>query len=216
MLELNKLYNMDCMQGMKEFPDGFFDLAISDPPYGITRFMRSDCAAYKTPSRLRKYGSMETVNRWIPTPEYFKELFRIAKHSIIWGYNHLSDMLPPCTEFICWYKHQPVENFSDAELAWTDFGKVARVIDLPYFGSINADPDGRIHPTQKPVKLYKLILQRYAKDGFRVLDTHAGSCSSLIACHDMGCDFVGFEINEEFYKKAIDRMEAHFAQLTFF
>ena len=113
MLELNKLYNMDCMQGMKEFPDGFFDLAICDPPYGIKRFMRSDCeadfTADKTPSRLRKYGSMETVNRWCPTTEYFKELFRIAKHSIIWGYNHLSDMLPPCTEFICWYKHQPVE-----------------------------------------------------------------------------------------------------------
>ena len=212
MLELNHLYNIDCMQGMREFPDGFFDLAIVDPPYGITRFKRED----NVPSRIAKYGQMKTVNGMVPDSAYFQELFRVSKNQIIWGYNHLSELLPSCSEFVVWYKHQPVENFSQCELAWTSFGKVARVIDLPYFGTVNQDPDGRIHPTQKPIKLYKKLLQRYGEPGQIVLDTHGGSCSSLIACHDMHFPFVGFELDAGYYAAAQKRMQDHFAQLTFF
>lgn len=175
------LYNADCMDVMRAFKDKEFDLAIIDPPYGIDK-------AFTPTSRIAKYGQMESVNDWKPTPEYFSELFRISKNQIIWGYNHLSDMLPKCKEFLFWYKHQPVVSYADGELAWTSFKKTAICIDLPYFGSINADKI-RIHPTQKPVKLYEWILNHYAKPGMKILDTFGGSMSSVIACYRGGTTY---------------------------
>lgn len=172
------LYNADCMEIMRTFQDNEFDLAIVDPPYGIEK-------GFQATSRIAKYGKMESVNDWKPTPEYFRELFRVSREQIVWGYNHLSDMLPTCKEFIFWYKHQPVKTYSDGELAWTSFRKTAICIDLPYFGTMNAD-DIRIHPTQKPVKLYAELLNRYAKPGMRILDTFGGSMSSMIACYRWG------------------------------
>ena len=109
----------------------------------------------------------------------------VSKNQIIWGYNHLSDMLPTCKEFLFWFKHQPVASYADGELAWTSFTKTARCIDLPYIGSYNADKQ-RIHPTQKPVKLYAWILNNYAQPGMKILDTFGGSMSSMIACHRGG------------------------------
>lgn len=172
------LYNADCMEVMKTFADKEFDLAIVDPPYGTEK-------GFQATSRIAKYGQMESVNDWKPSPEYFKELFRVSKNQIVWGYNHLSDMLPTCKEFLFWFKHQPVVTYSDGELAWTSFTKTAKCIDLPYFGSLNADAI-RIHPTQKPVKLYAWILNNYAKPGMKILDTFGGSMSSMIACHRGG------------------------------
>lgn len=172
------LYNADCMDVMRGFKDNEFDLAIVDPPYGIEK-------GFQATSRIAKYGKMESVNDWKPTPEYFRELFRVSREQIVWGYNHLSDMLPTCKEFIFWYKHQPVKTYSDGELAWTSFRKTAICIDLPYFGTMNAD-DIRIHPTQKPVKLYAELLNRYAKPGMKILDTFGGSMSSMIACYRWG------------------------------
>lgn len=172
------LYNADCMEVMKSFPDKSFDLAIVDPPYGIEK-------AFQATSRIAKYGQVQTCNDYKPTKEYFEELFRVSKNQIIWGYNHLSDMLPSCKEFLFWYKHQPVDTYSDGELAWTSFRKTAKCIDLPYRGTINAD-EFRIHPTQKPVKLYGWILAHYAKAGMKILDTHGGSMSSMIACYRGG------------------------------
>lgn len=122
-------YNMDCLDGMKEFPDGFFDLAIVDPPYGIERFQQS-------PSRISKYGRMDIVNDARPNQEYFNELFRVSKNQIVWGFNHLSDLLPTTKEFIFWYKHNPVESYSDGELAWTSFTKTAKCFDYPYWGGV--------------------------------------------------------------------------------
>lgn len=125
----NIVYNMDCMEGTREYPDGYFDLAVVDPPYGIEK-------AYKATSAIRRYGSIHMANDLKPTKAYFNELMRVSKNQIIWGYNHLSDMLPATKEFIFWYKHQPVDTYADGELAWTSFNKTAKCFDYPYFGNV--------------------------------------------------------------------------------
>lgn len=208
MLDTNGFYNMDCMEGMKEFPDKYFELAIVDPPYGIDKSLSA-------PSRIRKYGQTITGNDLKPSEEYFSELFRVSKNQIVWGYNHLSDYLPPTKEFIFWYKHQQVVSYSDGEIAWTSFAKTAKCFDYPYFGNINAEQN-RIHPMQKPVALYQWILQEYAKPGYKILDTHVGSASSLIACYNMGFDYVGFELDRYYYEAATERLEAVKAQMNLF
>lgn len=134
----SEVFNEDCMICMHRYPDKYFDLAVVDPPYGIEK-------GFSATSRIQKYGQMQTVNDKKPTPEYFKELFRVSKNQIIWGYNHLSDMLPTTKEFIFWYKHQPVESYSDGELAWTSFKKTAKCFDYPFFGG-----NGRRQRRQNP------------------------------------------------------------------
>ena len=184
---------------MKEYPDKYFDLAIVDPPYGIEK-------AFTKGSHLLKYGQMKTVNDLKPTPAYFDELFRVSKNQIIWGYNHLSDMLPSTKEFVFWYKHQPMDSFSDGELAWTSFTKTAKCFDYPFFGGVHQEKD-RFHPTQKPVALYAWLLNTYAKPGDKILDTHVGSASSLIACHRLGFEYVGFELDKHYFDLANERLE---------
>lgn len=231
-------YNMDCMQGMKEFPDNYFDLAIVDPPYGDgggtwtngTRFgQRFD--RYKNPpmQQPRPMGDTAAVGggwsiengrnmgdeirkkivAWdvAPGKEYFDELFRVSRSQIIWGGNYFP--LPATRCFIIWRKTNVPEKFSMAmaEYAWTSFNANAKVFDYSAVGQ-----DGRFHPTQKPVALYKWLLQNYAKPGDKILDTHVGSASSLIACYDMGFDYVGFEIDEEYYNKANKRLEEEMLQ----
>ena len=198
------------MEAMKEFPDKFFDLACIDPPYGVNRFLNNQ------PTRLNKYGSMQTANDLKPSKEFFAELFRVSKNQIIWGYNHLSDMLPSTKEFIFWYKHQPVDTYSDGELAWTSFDKTAKCFDYPFFGGTGADEDGRIHPTQKPVTLYRWIYQHYAKPGDKILDTHLGSGSSRIAAYDANLDFWGYEIDKTYFDLQEERFARHTAQTSLF
>lgn len=154
---ISDVANIDCMEFMKLFPDKFFDLAVVDPPYGID-------AGFHATSRIAKYGQTKTVNDNKPRPEYFIELFRVSKNQIIWGYNHLSDMLPKCKEFIFWYKHQPVRSYADGELAWTSFRGSAKCFDYPFFGGVNKEKI-RIHPTQKPVALYAWIFEKFARGG---------------------------------------------------
>lgn len=156
---ISDVANMDCMEYMAQFPNKFFDLAVVDPPYGISR-------AFSSASRIKKYGQMRTVNDMKPSTDYFKELFRVSKNQIIWGYNHLSDMLPSCKEFIFWYKHNPVATYADGELAWTSFDKTARCFDFPYYGGAYKEKN-RIHPTQKPVALYSWIFKNYCRGGRR-------------------------------------------------
>lgn len=156
---VNVAYNMDCMEGMKQFPDKHFFLAVCDPPYGIARFQHSGG------TRLRKYGQLHTVNDIPFTKEMFAEIQRVSEHQIVWGYNHLCDILPPCTEFIFWYKHQPVDSYADGELAYTNFGKTAKCFDYPHFGGCGADKDGRIHPSQKPIPLYEWLYSVYITSG---------------------------------------------------
>ena len=206
---MNVAYNMDCLAAMREMPDKAFDLAVVDPPYGIKN------GSHAT-DRIKKYGSIHQANDLKPNPEYFEQLFRVSKNQIIWGYNHLSDMLPTTTEFLFWYKRNPVVSYSDGELAWTSFNKTAKVFDYPFFGGTGADKDGRIHPTQKPVALYSWIYKTYAKPGDKILDTHLGSGSSRIAAYDAGLDFVGYEIYKEYFDKQEERYQRHISQLDLF
>jgi len=204
--------NIDCMEGMKRYPDKYFELAIVDPPYNIK---------FSKYNRVQQYPNGETFisnqyhksdwDYYKPDKNYFVELFRVSKNQIIWGGNYFE--LPVFKHFIFWYKHQPVKNFADGELAWSSFDMPAACFDYMCYGNINADPDGKIHPTQKPIALYKWLLTKYAKPNDKILDTHVGSASSLIACEDMGFDYVGFEIDKDYYDAATKRINQFRSQL---
>ena len=190
-------YNMDCMEGMKQFPDKYFDLAIVDPPYGININNNIGRRKGDKPSSYPKaYWDNST-----PNDKYFYELFRVSKNQIIWGGNYFS--LPPTKCFIVWRKPQISEDvsFSMCEYAWTSLNETSK----EWVGMSNEKD--RIHATQKPVALYKWLLNRYAKPGDIILDTHVGSASSLVACRETGHKYVGFEIDEEYYKLAKERLQ---------
>lgn len=200
MLELNKLYNCDCMDGMKQFPDKYFELAIVDPPYGININMNMGRKKGRRKEHEDKKWDMSA-----PTKEYFEELVRISKNQIIWGGNYFQ--LPITKSWIFWDKAVPKGvTFADGELAWTSFDKTLIKADIPYSGFIGSE--GKIHPTQKPVKLYEWLLSNYAKEGDKILDTHVGSASSLIACYNLGFDYMGFELDKDYYEAATKRLEA--------
>ena len=199
-------YNMDCMLGMKEFPDKYFDLAIVDPPYGINiNHNMGRRKGDKKSNYSKAYWDKST-----PDESYFKELFRVSKQQIIWGGNYFS--LPPTKCFIVWRKPNITENisFSMCEYAWTNFNNVAKE-----WVGLSHEKD-RIHATQKPVALYEWLLTRFAKDNDIILDTHVGSASSLIACHNTGHKFVGFELDPVYFEKAKKRLESEQAQTTIF
>jgi len=211
MLELNRLYNMDCMEGMKQFPDKYFELAIVDPPYGIARFGNR----VELSNRIYKEAK---INKWDikPTQEYFDELFRVSENQIIWGANNFN--LPSTEYFIVWDKQQTVGNFASAEYAWTNCKVPAKVFRYSIHKVIQErkQDGGKIHPTQKPVALYEWLLKNYAKAGDKILDTHVGSASSLIACHKMGFEYIGFEIDKDYYEAAQERIRIHMQQQTIF
>lgn len=223
MYELNKLYNVDCMQGMREFPDKYFDLAIVDPPYGIDVFSQnhmSDSKRYgnaKAAPRNYKYKKWDNEP---PPAEYFTELMRVSKNQIIWGANHFISRIPfdsPC--WIVWDKDNGTNDFADCELAWTSFKTAVRRYKYRWSGMLQENmrqKEVRIHPTQKPAALYAWLLGKYAKPGEIILDTHVGSASSLVACHRCGFRFVGFEIDPEYYKAANERLYAEMAQMSLF
>ena len=207
MLELNRLYNMDCMEGMKEFPDKFFDLAIVDPPYGI------GASEMQMGLGKKKWEKGKCWDSSPPTAEYFKELFRVSVNQIIFGGNYFS---LPIRGWIFWDKDvRPGLSFSSGELAWSSFDCVLKKANIDYSGFRGKDSD-KIHPTQKPIKLYKWCLSTYANPGDKILDTHVGSASSLIACMDMGFDFVGFELDPHYCEAAERRMQDYKAQLKLF
>ena len=229
-------YNIDCMEAMKKIPDKYFDLAVVDPPYGINApnmSMGSNPSKSKSgtgesvASQLRKgrlnsgggklknraLNSMPIAWDYAPPPkEYFEELFRVSKNQIIFGGNYFD--LPPTRGIICWDKLQPWENFSQWEMAWTSFDCPAAMVRISSRGGDNNEK--KIHPTQKPVALYAWIFNRYAKPGDKILDTHLGSGSSRIAAYDAGLDFVGFEIDKEYFDKQEERFAAHTAQMSLF
>lgn len=200
-----ELLQGDCMDYMRNLPDKAFDLAIVDPPYawGKRGLYNID---------IRKRHSAKIWNDIPPDQEYFNELFRVSANQIVWGGNYFN--LPPTRCFIFWNKHQPIENYADGELAWTSFDQNARMFDYGYTNVINYEP--RIHPTQKPIKLYQWLLQKYAKEGQKILDTHLGSGSSAIAAHYGGFDFVGIELDEDYYKAARERFDRETAQVAMF
>lgn len=198
-------YNMDCMEYMRSLPDKAFDLAVVDPPYGISINHNMGRRKGDKPSEYKKV----VWDSKPPEKEYFDELFRVSKNQIVWGANYFQ--MPPTKCFIVWRKPQISEDvsFSMVEFAWTSFDQTAK----EWIG-MSAEAD-RIHPTQKPVALYAWIYSRYAKIGDKILDTHLGSGSSRIAAYDAGLDFVGCEIDPDYFKAQEERFEAHSAQLRF-
>ena len=208
-----ELYNCDNMELMAKYPDGYFDLAIVDPPYGID-LANMNMGIGNTPkaskAKNRKWKAKDWDNA-IPSDEYFKELFRVSKNQIIWGGNYFN--LGICNKFIIWDKEIPEGlSFSDCEYAWTSFNGANKI--FRYSAYLNKSE--KFHPTQKPVALYKWILDKYAKENDKILDTHLGSMSIAIACHDYGFELVGCELDKEYYDKGIERIKNHVNQLKMF
>jgi site-specific DNA-methyltransferase (adenine-specific) len=193
------LIHGDCMEYMATLPDKAFELAIVDPPYGI------GANKEKPHNGWRDYGIKEWDNK-IPPKEYFSELFRVSKNQIIWGGNYFTEFLQPTSHWLLWDKGQREFSLADGELAWCSFNKALRIFMIARAKIIQ---DGRIHPTQKPVALYQWLLKNYAKQGDKILDTHLGSGSSAIAADIMGFDFVGLEIDKDYYEAALDRFNRH-------
>jgi len=203
-----ELTNEDCMDLMKRYPDGYFELAIVDPPYSWN-------SGNAFTSRLKRYGDL-SFNDTRPTPEYFLELARVSKHQIIWGGNYFLNDLGDTKCMIFWHKHQPVKTYAPGEIAWTSYhDRHVYYLDLPYFGAHGADIQ-RSHPNQKPLKLYETLLGEFASDGDKILDTHLGSASSAIAAHYGGFDFVGCELDKDYYDAAIERFNQQTAQIAMF
>ena len=208
-----EMLHTDCMDYMAGLPDKAFDLAIVDPPYGI--------GIGETINSVTG-GIKYTPKNWddeAPPQEYFLELRRVSRNQIVWGANHFIDRMPlssPC--WVVWDKNNGASLFSDAELAWTSFNSPVRLTKIHWCGSaaIHETGQNKIHPTQKPVALYKWLLSRYAKPGDKILDTHGGSGSICIACHDLGYDLTWMELDEDYYKAACKRYQTHAAQATLF
>ena len=212
MLELNKLYLMDCMEGMAQFPDKYFDLAIVDIPYGIENKISKGGGSHTKSSVKFHQLYSENGKKWdkASTPKYFIELQRISNNQIIWGANYYN--MPACRGFIIWDKPEMrIHTMSDCEYAWTSFDSPSKLI------SISRHINGRsFHPTQKPVALYKWLLKNYAKPDFKIIDTHAGSCSSVIAFLEFGCEWIAFEKDADYFEAASKRIENYKLQLKLF
>lgn len=234
-----EMLHIDCRDYMRSLPDKAFDLAIVDPPYGINApkmnmgvngnrvrdgRSRGQIIEQKKISGRLNNGSGKLKNRVLntmncqwdiaaPDAGYFDELFRVSKNQIIWGGNYFN--LPPTRCIICWDKVQPWENFSQWEMAWTSFDKPAAMFRHSNTGG-NPHKNNKIHPTQKPVHLYKWLLSKFSSPGYRILDTHGGSGSSAIAAHDMGFDMVWMEIDSDYYASACKRFRDHIAQMKMF
>lgn len=214
---INKLgtitaYNADCLEIMKQFPDNHFDLAIVDPPYGLGIDGQKK-SVNKNPKHNRKEHKKKEWDKAIPDDSYFKELFRVSKKQIIWGGNYFPQYLKGTKGWVIWDKGQYDLTMSDAEIAFTSFNMKTRVIKM---NRVELLKQGTIHPTEKPIQLYRKLLHFYAKQGDKILDTHGGSMSHAIACHDLGFDLTIIEKDEDYYNDAIKRLKFHQRQLTIF
>jgi len=232
-----KLHQMDCMDFMRGLPDKFYELAIVDPPYGINApamsmgqnlnrddgWKREESTAVKIRKGRLNAGGGKLKNRLLntsdiswddaaPPKEYFEELMRVSKNQIIWGGNYFD--LPPTRCVICWDKCQPWENFSQWEMAWTSFDKPAALFSYSNTGGANKDK--KIHPTQKPIELYKWLLHKFAKSGDKILDTHLGSASSVVAALDMGYEIHGTELKENYFENLVARVRYENQQVRLF
>ena len=204
---LSDVYLEDCVTALKRYNDNHFDLAIVDPPYGLGNKLVDGGAG-----RNGKFDKNRDSVKWdiLPTEEYFRELFRVSKNQIIWGSNYFS--MPPTRCNLIWYKMQEFSG-ADFELAWTSFDKASKAFKM---SRVEAYSDGKIHPCQKPIKLYDWLLKNYASEGDLILDTHLGSGSSRIAAYKGGFNFVGFEISPEYYEKQEKRFNDFKSQLRMF
>jgi site-specific DNA-methyltransferase (adenine-specific) len=202
---------------MKDIPDKFYDLAVVDPPYGIGAGGSFGHYWDSTKGKSANIGVRNTKKSWdheTPSLDYFIELFRVSKNQIIWGGNYFTDKLPISRCWVCYDKKQPENNsFGKFELAWTSFDKISLKFE---FYPTHVTQGTRIHPTQKPVKLYEWLLMNYAKEGDKILDTHGGSQSSRIACYNLGYELDIIELDQEYFDQGNKRFEEHKQQLRLF
>lgn len=217
---MSEFINGDCMKFLNDYPDNHFDLAIVDPVYGdVTK------GGYMTHNRGQRIGTGKANQKgyhpglWKQDKtgsDYFEQLLRVSKNQIVWGGNYFCTMLPTSQGWVVWDKERVGKRYADCELAWTSFNKATRIFRFKWDGMLQGDmknKEKRIHPTQKPVRLYEWLLAKYATKGDLILDTHVGSASSLIACEKMGFEYVGFEVDPIYYENAKARMESETAQL---
>jgi site-specific DNA-methyltransferase (adenine-specific) len=212
------MLNIDCMEYMATLPDNAFDLAICDPPYGIKQLSVNENRSPNSKFRRSMSAMVDSAKSWNkdkPSKKYFEELFRVSKEQIVWGANNFT--LPESEYFCIWDKHQTIDNFASAEYAWvsSNFWKKPAKVFRYQIHKCNAE-QVKIHPTQKPIKLYSWLLQNYAEKGQRILDTHGGSFSSAIAAHYFGCDMVICEIDEDYYKAGCERFKKETSQIAMF
>lgn len=217
---MNVAYNVDCMEYMRTLSDKMFDLAVVDPPYGIGENGSKNHTRGKL-AVAKNYKAFAGDDLHPPSPDYFKQLIRVSKNQIIFGANHFADRIPnPASScWIVWDKENGNSDFADCELAWTSFKTAVRIFHFRWQGMLQgnmANKEQRIHPTQKPVALYAWIYEKYANPGDKILDTHLGSGSSRIAAYDAGLDFVGCEIDPDYFKAQEERFRAHTAQENLF
>jgi len=203
-MEKITLHHGDCLEALREMDDNEFDLAIVDPPYQLGTKNPFQGGGFLSTRALNKDNK---IKKWdvAPPPEYFEELMRVSKNQIIWGGNYFN--LPPTRCVIAWDKVQPWDNFSGWEMAWTSYNKPAPIYKQ------NNRTGGKIHPTQKPVELYEWLLHKFANEGDTILDTHFGSGSIGIACHNMGYTLTAFELDGDYVERAVDRIKTHQIQL---
>ena len=211
--------NEDCMDLLRRTPDNFYDLSICDPPYGIGADKKIGISIGKKKgfTKKKEYAKKDW-DKEIPTKEYFNELFRVSKNQIIWGANYFTKELEPLKNIIFWYKKGMSKDimFNEGEIAFTSSGRT-RMVDIWWngVGVINSG-ENKIHPTQKPVKLYEWILMNYAKEGDKILDTHLGSGSIAIACHNLKFDLTACELDKDYFDASLKRLAQHQAQKTLF
>jgi len=211
-----ELHNIDCMEYMATVPDKYFELAIVDPPYGINADIiqnkNSNTGRVSNNGYWKEYKKTEWDNQ-IPTLNYFQELFRISKYQIIWGGNYF--FLPPCCQWVVWNKIQR-SCMTDGEMAWTNLKGQVKIFDMSRADAYINKSDNKIHPTQKPVALYKWLLQNYAKEGDKIFDSHVGSMSSVIACIEYGYHITACELDKDYFEAGIKRVKEYESQLKLF
>lgn len=215
---LSEVYLEDCVKALKRYADNHFDLAIVDPPYGIDINNQSQGKGGGVAKKIEY--TKKDWDKQAPNVDYFNELIRVSKNQIIWGANHFIEKIPyNASCWIVWNKENGETDFADCELAWTSFETAVRIFKWKWAGMLQQnmkDKEQRIHPTQKPVALYQWILDKYAKPNDLILDTHLGSGSSRIAAYKGGFNFVGFEIDQEYYEKQEKRFNNFKSQLRLF
>lgn len=209
---MNIAHNKDCLEAMRNFPDKFFDLACVDPPFGLdVANMNMGAGTSARCSKIEnRIWKQKDWDKAVPTDEYFRELFRASKNQVVFGGNYFK--LPPCRCFVVWDKGEGMygRSFSECEFAWTSFNEPSRIFKHTPVDKL------RFHPTQKPVALYDFIFSRYAKPGDMILDSHLGSGSSRIAAYKAGLDFVGFEIDKDYFEAQEKRFQEYTAQVSLF
>ena len=217
---MNVVHLCDCMEFMKGIPDKYYELAIVDPPYGIGEDGGRNSTGDRPTEKWKNPNSKVYKvfdDSCIPDEAYFNEVFRISKNQIIWGANNFVRFLPPSTGWIVWNKKADIkEHLSMCELAFSSFGIKCNRFDFLWAGFKKQEQEYRIHPTQKPVALYKWLLKNYAKPGDKIFDSHVGSGSIRIACHDMGFDFEGCEIDKDYWEAQENRYNGHAQQGSLF